>query len=51
MENIKYNKNCGLSKNEFELQKIVDCIKKETSTLKCIIILKNLQATRTKESV
>jgi len=39
-----YNKNCGLSEQEFELEKIVDLIKNECSTLKCIAILKNLQA-------
>lgn len=37
---MRYNKNCGLSKEEFELEKIVDKIKKEQSTLKCIGILK-----------
>ena len=38
----KYNRNCVLSKQEFELEKIVDAIKEEKSTLKCICILKNL---------
>ena len=39
---MNYNKNCGLSKQEFELEKIVGKIKEEKSTLKCICILKNL---------
>ena len=37
---MKYNKKMGLSKYEYQLEKIVDKIKKEQSTLICINLLK-----------
>ena len=42
-EQFGYNKECGLSKNEFDLEKIVDFIKNEESTIKCISFLKTLK--------
>lgn len=37
---MEYHRNCGLSKEEWELEKIVDQIKSEPSTLICIGILR-----------
>ena len=35
----KYKKKCGLTRKEFELEKLVDAVRSETSTLICIKIL------------
>lgn len=40
---MKYDKNCGLSEEEWELEKIVDKIKYEKSTLLCIGILREFK--------
>ena len=37
----KYHRNSGLSLQEWELEKIIDRVKNEKSTLKCIKILDN----------
>ena len=35
----KYNNKCGLTKQEFELERLVDAVRSEPSTLICIKIL------------
>lgn len=39
---LVYSEECGLSKTEWELEKIVDEIKATNSTLECIKILQKL---------
>lgn len=46
-----YHESCGLSKEEWEYEQIVDKIKKEKSTLLCINMIKELVDNKTKTPI